>query len=218
MADPSPKQWCPKLTAEEFNRQGKENTEREVKKLLEQLNEEKKVNKTRNLSIESDVSVCVSSDNSDENHNNTISHSSLSIDNNLNWDIIAKILDQNNSVKDELHKSQIKNIVLENSLANLETLEYNQRLELGNKNIKIEEFTSDLRDKTEESKHYRTNNLSIKNKLNKYERMNKNYILLCMLLSLIVFFTQIYIRYFTRYRPTIMTWLFSGEDNDYCSE
>jgi hypothetical protein len=126
-------------------------------------------------------------------------------------------MDQNNILKDEFHKSQIKHIDLKNSLSNLEALEYNQRLELGNKNIKIEEITDNLKNKTEEIERYRTNNVSIKNKLNKYERMNKFYILLCMLLSLIVFCSQIYIRYFTKYRPTIMTWLFTEAD-DYCSE
>ena len=128
-----------------------------------------------------------------------------------------KIMNQNNSLKDKLHKSQIKHVDLKNSLTNLETLEYNQRLELGNKNIKIEEITDNLRSKTEELERYQTNKVSINNKLKKYERMNKFYILLCMLLSLIVFSSQIYIRYFTKYRPTIMTWLFTEAD-DYCSE
>ena len=221
MANTSPKQWCPKISVEEFNRQGKENTEREVKKLLEQLNKDKK-NKSRNLpgdesNISAHISDNASSDNSDENQTNTVSHHSSDMDNSLDKNIIMKIMNQNNSLKDKLHKSQIKHIDLKNSLTKLETLEYNQRLELGNKNIKIEEITDNLRSKTKELERFHINKVSINNKLKKYERMNKLYILLCMLLSLIVFSSQIYIRYFTKYRPTIMTWLFTSTD-DYCLE
>lgn len=212
MTDPSSKQWCRKISVEEFNRVSKENTECEVKKLLDQINKQKKENTTQNVCNElSNVSI----DTPDENSSNDNSIHYLSINNSSDKDLIIKIMNQNNSLKETLHSLKIKHIDLKNSFTNLEKLEYNQRLELENRNIKIEEFTDILKNKTEEFDHQSIDNISFKKKINKYRKANSLYILLCMLLSVIVFLTQIYIRYFTKYRPAIMTWLFTGGDN-YC--
>ena len=110
------KQYCKRITMEEYHRESEENTKAEVDNIMKELNDSNLKSKYLNRSVSESNVVDVSSDN-----------------------MIDTLLKRQEKMYNDMNS--LKEQVVENDkeLVKLETQEYRQRLELQNKNIELEE-------------------------------------------------------------------------------